>query len=313
MRHGEIGFVQPFRYTLLVWAMLFGHRACSASGRTPGCWPAARSWSATGLFTLHRERRLGLDACAVALTRLVGWARGDGAPQREESRCGIACIGECMVELTLPREDGGAAAGSASPATRSTPPSTSSARRRRSRSPMSPRSAPIRCRRGCSPSSRPRGSTPGLVERRADRVPGLYAISLDAAGERSFTYWRDSSAARTLFLPPAEVTPERLDGLRSHLSLGDHPGGPGAGGAGGARGLPGAAIARAAGRVAFDSNYRPRLWPDVATARREIGAFWAADRHRPALARRRDGALRRGGRGGGAGAARSGRGARAGR
>ena len=53
----------------------------------------------------------------------------------------------------------------------------------------------------------------GLVERRADRVPGLYAISVDAKGERSFTYWRDSSAARTLFLPPAEVTPERLDGF----------------------------------------------------------------------------------------------------
>ena len=27
--------------------------------------------------------------------------------------------------------------------------------------------------------------------------------------------------------------------------------------------------------MAFDSNYRPRLWPDAATARREIGAIWA--------------------------------------
>ena len=57
------------------------------------------------------------------------------------------------------------------------------------------------------------GLDTGLVERRADRVPGLYAISLDAKGERSFTYWRDSSAARTLFLPPAEVTPDRLAGF----------------------------------------------------------------------------------------------------
>ena len=57
------------------------------------------------------------------------------------------------------------------------------------------------------------GIATGLVERRPDRVPGLYAISVDAAGERSFTYWRDASAARTLFQPPAEVTPERLAGF----------------------------------------------------------------------------------------------------
>ena len=27
--------------------------------------------------------------------------------------------------------------------------------------------------------------------------------------------------------------------------------------------------------MAFDSNYRPRLWPDAETARREVGGFWA--------------------------------------
>ncbi|MEJ2030652.1 MAG: PfkB family carbohydrate kinase, partial [Maritimibacter sp.] len=32
-----------------------------------------------------------------------------------------------------------------------------------------------------------------------DRLPGIYAIAVDEAGERSFTYWRDQSAARTLF------------------------------------------------------------------------------------------------------------------
>ena len=63
--------------------------------------------------------------------------------------------------------------------------------------------------------------------------------------------------------------------LRSHLSLGDHSGDPGAGGAGRARSLPCRAIGARGGRVAFDSNYRPRLWPDLATARREIGAMWA--------------------------------------
>jgi 2-dehydro-3-deoxygluconokinase len=117
------------------------------------------------------------------------------------------------------------------------------------------------------------GLDTSLIERRPDRVPGLYAISLDAAGERSFTYWRDSSAARTLFLAPAVVTPDRLRGFDlvylSGISI--------------AVLAPEARAAlraflegfrAAGGRVAFDSNYRPRLWPDVATARRETSAFW---------------------------------------
>ena len=59
MRVGEIGFTQTFRYTLLVWAILAGVLLFDE-------WPDA--WTllggaiviATGLFTLHRERRLGL-------------------------------------------------------------------------------------------------------------------------------------------------------------------------------------------------------------------------------------------------------------
>ena len=118
------------------------------------------------------------------------------------------------------------------------------------------------------------GLDTGLVERRDDRVPGLYAISVDAAGERSFTYWRDAAAARTLFLPPCAVTPERLADFDlvylSAITL--------------AVLAPEARQALAeflagyrarGGRVAFDSNYRPRLWPDVATARAEVARFWA--------------------------------------
>ena len=104
-------------------------------------------------------------------------------------------------------------------------------------------------------------------------MPGLYAISVDGAGERSFTYWRDTSAARTLFLPPGAVMPERLAGFDlvylSAITL--------------AVLAPEARAALAAflagyrargGRVAFDSNYRPRLWPDAATARAEVTRFW---------------------------------------
>jgi len=38
-----------------------------------------------------------------------------------------------------------------------------------------------------------------LVLRHPQRTTGLYAITTDKAGERSFTYWRDSSAARAMF------------------------------------------------------------------------------------------------------------------
>lgn len=56
MRTGEIGAVQPFRYTLLVWAMTFGVVMF-------GEWPDAAMLAGSaivvgaGLFTLYRERR----------------------------------------------------------------------------------------------------------------------------------------------------------------------------------------------------------------------------------------------------------------
>jgi drug/metabolite transporter (DMT)-like permease len=56
MRIGDIGFVQPFRYALLVWAMLFG---IFLFGERPDGWMLVGSAIvvATGLFTLYRERR----------------------------------------------------------------------------------------------------------------------------------------------------------------------------------------------------------------------------------------------------------------
>jgi drug/metabolite transporter (DMT)-like permease len=59
MRTGEIGFVQPFRYTLLIWAMLFG---IVMFNEWPDGWMLIGSAVvvATGLFTFYRERQLGL-------------------------------------------------------------------------------------------------------------------------------------------------------------------------------------------------------------------------------------------------------------
>lgn len=106
-----------------------------------------------------------------------------------------------------------------------------------------------------------------LVRRLPDRRPGLYHIELDANGERRFHFWRNQSAARAYFdgpdLTPLEQAAGALDGmLFSGISLAILPD------AGRDRLLQTAAAMRAAGRcVAFDNNYRPVLWPDVATAR----------------------------------------------
>jgi 2-dehydro-3-deoxygluconokinase len=183
----------------------------------------------------------------------------------------IACIGECMVELTLPRGRQGARVGFAGDTLntavylkRSAPEIGVAYVTAVGTDPLSDRMLAFFADEGLDTS---------LIERRTDSVPGLYAIDVDAAGERSFTYWRDSSAARSLFLPPAHVTPDRLQGFDclylSGITL--------------AILTPEARQALDAflprfraqgGQVAFDSNYRPRLWPDPADARREIGALW---------------------------------------
>lgn len=105
-----------------------------------------------------------------------------------------------------------------------------------------------------------------LVLSHPTRSTGLYAISTDAAGERSFTYWRDSSAARELFaLPAAEpalAVAARADLLAfSLISLAVLPD------EGRERLLALAqAVRTGGGQVAFDGNYRPRLWRDAAEA-----------------------------------------------
>jgi 2-dehydro-3-deoxygluconokinase len=94
--------------------------------------------------------------------------------------------------------------------------------------------------------------------------PGLYAITLSGA-ERSFTYWRSDAAARQLASDPAALA-ESLTGRAlayfSGITL--------------AILEPDALItlfdalkkARAAGTlIAFDPNYRPRLWSSESAAR----------------------------------------------
>jgi len=99
------------------------------------------------------------------------------------------------------------------------------------------------------------------------RLPGLYMIERDARGERSFLYWRDRAPAREFFDRTDDATLERLSRFDwlylSGISLSLY------GETGRARltDLLGA-VRRNGGRVAFDGNYRPRGWGDMATARR---------------------------------------------
>lgn len=116
----------------------------------------------------------------------------------------------------------------------------------------------------------------GLVRRLPGRMPGLYLIEVDERGERRFSYWRDQAAARAYFDTPDGDTPleqqaDSIDALYfSGISLAILP--P----AGRARLLALAQRLRARGAwVVFDNNYRPRLWPDAATAQQAFSAACA--------------------------------------
>jgi 2-dehydro-3-deoxygluconokinase len=93
--------------------------------------------------------------------------------------------------------------------------------------------------------------------RRDDRTIGLYMIEL-VNGERSFSYWRSASAARTLADDLVELPGLSAGDLVyfSGITLAILPE------AGRQRLFAALGMARAGGvRIAFDPNLRPRLWP----------------------------------------------------
>jgi len=110
-----------------------------------------------------------------------------------------------------------------------------------------------------------------LVRRIPGKLPGIYSIVTDSAGERRFFYWRDASAARQMLTNESAASlSARLEGCgwlyftgitlailapeaRSEL-------------------VAAAAQLRSGGvSIAFDSNYRAVLWPSVGAARAAIG------------------------------------------
>lgn len=110
------------------------------------------------------------------------------------------------------------------------------------------------------------GLDTALVLAHPTRATGLYAIATDAAGERSFTYWRSESAAREMFALPAmaaaagrAATADLFAFSLISLAILPDPGRKAL--------LALAAQVRAnGGRVAFDGNYRPRLWASAGEA-----------------------------------------------
>jgi 2-dehydro-3-deoxygluconokinase len=111
-----------------------------------------------------------------------------------------------------------------------------------------------------------------LIVRAQGRLPGLYAIQRDAKGERSFFFWRSEAPARDyLKLVDLAVLRGALKGadliVVSAISLailGDE----------GRSVLTGllAGAAGAGAAVAFDTNYRVRLWPGPDVGRSAIEA-----------------------------------------
>ncbi|MFZ2103384.1 MAG: sugar kinase [Oricola sp.] len=106
------------------------------------------------------------------------------------------------------------------------------------------------------------------------KAPGLYAITLDKHGERSFTYWRKDAAARML-AHDRDALAQSLAGAGliyfSGITLAILPD------AARATLLELVEAARNADTaVAFDPNYRPRLWPDRDKAQAAIAQGYRA-------------------------------------
>ncbi|MCW1950114.1 MAG: sugar kinase [Octadecabacter sp.] len=112
------------------------------------------------------------------------------------------------------------------------------------------------------------------VEIRDGRVPGIYMVETAPDGERSFSYWRSESAARTLFQKPCKIGLGLLrdfdlvflSGISLAILQPDVR----------KELLSALAVFRAEGGiVVYDSNHRPRLWESEALARETNMTIWA--------------------------------------
>ena len=110
------------------------------------------------------------------------------------------------------------------------------------------------------------GIDTSLVRREQGRMPGLYTIQVDTEGERTFHYWRDMSAAKAYFNSsesPLEEQLEHIDALYfSGISLAIFDSS--------SRERLFRTVTKLrsrGGKVIFDNNYRPGMWPITIEAR----------------------------------------------
>lgn len=113
------------------------------------------------------------------------------------------------------------------------------------------------------------------LSRSAEKQVGIYAIATDTQGERTFSYWRNDSAARTLFQTDNGLDFSQLEGfdvlLLSAITLAILP----------------AEVRNAlltelnrlrqekGATVVFDSNYRPKLWESQQHAQQTVTRAWS--------------------------------------
>jgi 2-dehydro-3-deoxygluconokinase len=128
---------------------------------------------------------------------------------------------------------------------------------------------------GCIARVEAEGVDAALISRDATANIGIYSVATDTAGERSFRYWRNQSAARKMFARPDDTVFEAMayaDVIYfSGITLAVLP--------------PEnrrilldwvKAVRETHGiQLAFDSNYRPALWEDRKTAQDTIASVWS--------------------------------------
>lgn len=114
-----------------------------------------------------------------------------------------------------------------------------------------------------------------FVYRSDDKIAGLYSIKTDSEGERTFTYWRENSAARDVMkqitsaesekmldgdmfffsgISLAVIKPEDRDSFWQFITV----------------------IKQAGMKIVFDPNYRGRMWGTVEEAKTQYDKAFAA-------------------------------------
>lgn len=185
----------------------------------------------------------------------------------------IACLGECMVELS-PLENDTYARGFAGDSLNTAIYIQRSLRKQPAETSYITALGPDPLSQKIREFIAGENINSSLIGTIADKRPGLYSIDLDDTGERTFSYWRNDSAAKKLLDGGlSEEQQQRLardfdliyfSGIslavldtESRLKL-----------------FKLLTIARSEGaKIAFDSNYRPALWESPKTAKKVMAEF----------------------------------------